>query len=54
MKKNILKLINKKVAGRAEGIDKVESFLEKQDRYNEEQKVLEAKQRADKIAELER
>jgi hypothetical protein len=54
MKKNILNIINKKVAGRAEGIDKVEGFLAKQERFNEEQKALEAKQRAEKIAELNR
>jgi hypothetical protein len=54
MQKNILRLINKKVAGRAEGIDKVESFLEKQEKFNAEQKALEAKQRAEKIAELNR
>jgi hypothetical protein len=42
------------VAGRAEGIDKVESFLEKQEKFNAEQKALEAKQRAEKIAELNR
>ena len=54
MKKNILNIINKKIAGRAEGIEKVESFLDKQDRFNEEQKVLEAKERAEKIAELNR
>ena len=54
MKKNILNIINKKVAGRAEGIEKVESFLVKQEKFNEEQKALEAKQRAEKIAELDR
>lgn len=54
MKKNILNLINKKVAGRAEGIEKVESFLVKQDRFNEEQKALEAKERAERIAENNR
>jgi len=35
MKDNILNLINKRVAGRAEGIDKVEGFLAKQERFNE-------------------
>ena len=38
MKKNIFKLINKKVAGRQEGIEKVEGYLDKQERFNQEQK----------------
>jgi hypothetical protein len=42
MKNNILNIINKKVAGRAEGIEKVEGFLQKQERFNEEQRAIEA------------
>jgi len=54
MKKNILNIINKKVAGRAEGIEKVESYLVKTEKFNEERKALEAKERAERIAELDR
>lgn len=54
MQKNILKLINKKVAGRQEGIEKVEGYLSKQDRYNREQKDIEDREKAEKIAELNR
>ena len=43
MQKRIQNLINKKVAGRAEGIDKVESFLEKQERFD----IMEAKREAE-------
>lgn len=54
MKKNILKLINKKVAGRQEGIEKVESYIDKTERYNQEQKEIAEKEKAAKIAELNR
>jgi len=54
MKKNILNIINKKVAGRSEGIEKVESFLFKTEKYNQELKLIEARQRAERVAENER
>lgn len=54
MQKNMMRLFNKKVAGRAEAIEKVESFLDKQDRFNEQQKVIEAREKSEKIAELNR
>jgi len=46
--------MNKKVAGRAEGIEKVEGFLAKQERFAKEQAINEAKERKEKIEELNR
>jgi len=54
MKDNILNMINKRVAGRAEGIDKVQGYLEKTHAYNEQQKAMEEKKKAEKIAEMKR